>query len=165
LQCEALVIGGGATGAGIARDLSMRGVEVILLERGDFSAGATGRSHGMLHSGARYAVKDPDSARECAIENEVLKRITPFCIEDTGGIYLGINDSDASYLDTFMRGCSNTGVKVEEITVREAMEREPLISPSTRVAVSVLDAYIDPFFLTQANVAESSGSGTEGQPH
>jgi glycerol-3-phosphate dehydrogenase len=165
LRCEALVIGGGATGAGIARDLSMRGMEVILLERGDFSAGATGRSHGMLHSGARYAVKDPDSARECAVENEVLKRIAPFCIEDTGGIYLGINDSDASYLDDFMRGCSNTGVKAEEITVREAKEKEPQISPGTQVAVSVLDAYIDPFFLTQANVAEARAMGAEVRNH
>lgn len=159
MRCEVLVIGGGATGAGIARDLSMRGVDVLLIERGDFSAGATGRSHGMLHSGARYAVKDPESARECALENSVLKRVASFCIEDTGGLYIGIDDSDMGYLDTFLKGCSNTGVGAEEITAREAFEREPSISSKTQVAASVPDAYIDPFFLTQAIVADARSTG------
>lgn len=161
MRCEVLVIGGGATGAGIARDLSMRGVDVLLIERGDFSAGATGRSHGMLHSGARYAVKDPESARECALENSVLKRVAPFCIEDTGGLFLGIDDSDVDYLDAFLKGCNDTGVEAEEITSREALEREPSISSKTQVAVSVPDAYIDPFFLNQAIVADSRSMGAK----
>ena len=37
--------------------------------------GATGRNHGLLHSGARYAVTDPESARECIEENMILKRV------------------------------------------------------------------------------------------
>ena len=64
-RVEALVIGGGVTGTGIARDLAMRGFDTMLVEAGDFSAGATGANHGMLHSGARYAVNDP-ICRECA---------------------------------------------------------------------------------------------------
>ena len=50
--------GGGATGAGVARDCSLRGIKALLLERSDISTGATGRNHGLLHSGARYAVTD-----------------------------------------------------------------------------------------------------------
>ncbi|MEF8856003.1 MAG: FAD-dependent oxidoreductase, partial [Haloplanus sp.] len=55
MQTTALVIGGGATGVGVARDLALRGVEVALVDRGHLAAGTTGRSHGVLHSGARYA--------------------------------------------------------------------------------------------------------------
>ena len=57
---DVIVIGGGATGAGTARDCAMRGLKTLLVERKDFTAGATGRNHGLLHSGARYAVTDQD---------------------------------------------------------------------------------------------------------
>ena len=49
---DVIIIGGGATGAGTARDCSRRGVKTLLLERFDISTGATGRNHGLLHSGA-----------------------------------------------------------------------------------------------------------------
>ena len=61
---DVIVIGGGATGAGIARDCARRGIRVLLIERFDISTGATGRNHGLLHSGARYAVTDQESAEE-----------------------------------------------------------------------------------------------------
>lgn len=61
-----LVIGGGATGTGLARDLALRGVDTILVEREDLASGTTGKNHGILHSGARYVVADPPSATECA---------------------------------------------------------------------------------------------------
>ncbi|XNM62497.1 FAD-dependent oxidoreductase [Escherichia coli] len=56
---DAIIIGGGATGAGIARDCALRGLgKIALVERFDIATGATGRNHGLLHSGARYAVTD-----------------------------------------------------------------------------------------------------------
>ena len=64
LQTEVLIIGGGATGGGIARDLSLRGIPSLLIEREDFLSGASGRNHGLFHSGGRYVVSDPEAARE-----------------------------------------------------------------------------------------------------
>ena len=64
---DVIVIGGGVTGSGTARDCSMRGLKTLLVERHDIATGATGRNHGLLHSGARYAVSDPESARECIL--------------------------------------------------------------------------------------------------
>jgi len=55
-----VVIGGGATGCGVARDLILRGFMVTLVEFGDLGSGTTSRFHGMLQSGARYAVSDTD---------------------------------------------------------------------------------------------------------
>ncbi len=81
---DVCIIGGGITGTGIARDLSLRGIEIILLERGDVAVGTTGRSHGLLHSGARYAVSDTESAEQCANENSILKKVAGSFINPTG---------------------------------------------------------------------------------
>lgn len=162
---EVLVIGGGATGAGIARDLAMRGVGVILAEAGDFSSGASGANHGMLHSGARYAVRDPESAKECAAENKVLKRISPFCIEDTGGLFASMPEDDQDYEGRFLACCRSTGVEVKEIAVSEALKLEPGLSPELRRAVEVNDGSIDPFFLVWGNVESARDAGGEALNH
>jgi len=159
VRTEVLIIGGGITGAGIARDLAMRGVQTILLEKGDFSAGTTGRCHGMLHSGGRYAVKDPASARECARECQIIRRIASFCVEGTGGLFVSLEGDDVEYIDHFLEGCRRTGVLAEPIDLREAIEREPNLSPDVRAAISVPDAYVDPFFLTHGNIESARANG------
>ena len=80
------IIGGGGTGAALAYDLSLRGLSVILYEKGEFTSGTTGRHHGQLHSGARYAVADRAIARECMEETLILRRIVPEAIEYNGGV-------------------------------------------------------------------------------
>ena len=72
-----VIIGGGGTGAAIAHDLVLRGFDVSLFERGELLSGTTGRHHGLLHSGARYAVHDPAAARECIQENKILRPLRP----------------------------------------------------------------------------------------
>jgi len=51
---DIVVVGGGATGAGIAVDAAARGYEVLLLERGDFGVGTSSRSTKLVHGGVRY---------------------------------------------------------------------------------------------------------------
>ena len=68
-----VVVGGGGTGGALAHDLALRGVAVTLLERGELTSETTGRHHGLLHSGARYAVSDPESAVECIAENRLAR--------------------------------------------------------------------------------------------
>jgi glycerol-3-phosphate dehydrogenase len=48
------VIGGGITGAAVARDASLRGLSVVLFEKGDFSSGTTSKSSRLIHGGLRY---------------------------------------------------------------------------------------------------------------
>jgi len=156
---EVLVVGGGATGAGVARDLAMRGAQVMLVEAGDFAAGATGANHGMLHSGARYAVKDPASARECAAEGAVLRRIARFCIEDTGGLFVCAGKDDPAYLDRFLPACAAAGVEAKEISVEEARRLESCLASDIKAAVEVPDGSIDPFFLILGNVASAREHG------
>jgi glycerol-3-phosphate dehydrogenase len=143
IECEVLVIGGGSTGAGVARDAAMRGFSTVLLERGDLATGTTGRFHGLLHSGGRYAVKDPMAARECIAENVVLRRIAADCIEDTGGLFVTTPIDDPEYADKFARACADTGITAEEITVAEALRREPRLNPRISRAFLVPDATVD----------------------
>jgi len=51
---DLLVIGGGITGAGIARDAAMRGFRTALVDKGDFGSGTSGRSSRLIHGGLRY---------------------------------------------------------------------------------------------------------------
>ncbi|MEG3067883.1 MAG: FAD-dependent oxidoreductase [Syntrophaceticus schinkii] len=82
-QTGVLVIGGGATGAGILWDLSLRGIDAVLVEQRELAYGTTGRCHGLLHSGGRYVVRDGDVARECYQENQILRRVAAGAIEET----------------------------------------------------------------------------------
>ncbi|WP_306541264.1 FAD-dependent oxidoreductase, partial [Dysgonomonas sp.] len=106
---DVIVIGGGITGAGVARDCSRRGLNAVLLERYDISTGATGRNHGLLHSGARYAVTDRESAEECIKENMILKRIASHCIEETNGLFLTLPEDDINYQAKFVEACNLAG--------------------------------------------------------
>ncbi|PSQ57443.1 glycerol-3-phosphate dehydrogenase [Halobacteriales archaeon SW_7_71_33] len=107
---EVVVVGGGATGVGVARDLALRGVDVTLVERDGIAAGTSGRMHGLLHSGARYAVSDPASARECRREGRVLRSIAPHCVTETGGLFVSL-PSDPDHVDRLRRACADAGVE------------------------------------------------------
>lgn len=158
-KVDVLIIGGGITGAGVARDLSMRGASVMLLDRGDFCSGASGSNHGMLHSGARYAVKDPESAKECASEANILRRIAAPFIEDTGGLFVSLPEDDFGFAEKFKRGCSNAGVDTREVDVDQAREMEPSLSGEVVRAFWVDDGSIDPFGLTLANIEDARSKG------
>lgn len=163
---DVIVIGGGITGAGTARDCAMRGLRTLLLERDDIADGATGRNHGLLHSGARYAVKDAESARECIKENQILRRIASSCIEDTGGLFITLpEDADAGYgLDyqaKFISACRDAGIDAEPVTPSRALKMEPSANPALIGAVKVPDGSVDPFRLCCANVLDAHMHGAE----
>jgi glycerol-3-phosphate dehydrogenase len=161
LETEVLVIGGGSTGAGVARDAAMRGLGTVLVERKDLADGTTGRYHGLLHSGARYAVKDPEAARECVVENAILRRVASDCIEDTGGLYVSTPWDEPTFGDTFLEGCRATGVPVEEVAVTEALRREPRLHPGISRAFTVPDASLDPWKLVWGNARSAEEHGAQ----
>ncbi len=51
---DALIVGGGIVGAGLARELSIRGLKTLLVEQGDFASGTSSRSSKLIHGGLRY---------------------------------------------------------------------------------------------------------------
>lgn len=161
LSTDILVIGGGSTGLGVLRDAALRGFRVILVEKGDLAHGTTGRYHGLLHAGGRYAVKDPVSARECIQENRILRRIAADCIEDTGGLFVITPWDDPAYGDAFLRGCAACGVPAEEISPADALRREPRLNPGISRAFVVPDAAMDSFKTLWANARDAQTRGAQ----
>ncbi|WP_194206328.1 anaerobic glycerol-3-phosphate dehydrogenase subunit A [Superficieibacter sp. 1612_C1] len=158
-ESDVIVIGGGATGAGIARDCALRGLRVTLVERHDIATGATGRNHGLLHSGARYAVTDGESARECISENQILKRIARHCVEPTDGLFITLPEDELSFQATFVSACENAGISAEIIDPALARRIEPAVNPHLTGAVRVPDGTLDPFRLTAANMLDAREHG------
>lgn len=160
-QYDVIVIGGGATGAGTARDCAMRGLKTLLVERKDFTAGATGRNHGLLHSGARYAVTDQESAAECISENMILRRIARHCVEETGGLFITLPEDDLAYQAKFVESCLASGINARVLDPKEAIKMEPSVNPDIIGAVSVPDGAVDPFRLTTANIVDARLHGAD----
>ena len=159
LQTELLVIGGGATGAGVAWDAALRGFATILIEKRDLTHGTTGRYHGLLHSGGRYVVKDPESARECIHENRILRRTHAHCIEDTSGFFVVTPEDEGDYPDKFRAACNRLGVPCAEVTVAEALRREPLLNPRISRVFEVPDGAADSFLSTHATAQAARQAG------
>jgi glycerol-3-phosphate dehydrogenase len=160
LNTRVLIIGGGSTGTGIARDLALRGVQCILAEYHDINAGASGANHGLLHSGGRYVFTDQGSAAECRQEGKLLKKLAPHCIEDTGGLFVAVEGDDEKYAADFPHLCAQCHIPVQELDVKEARELEPALSDKLIAAYMVADASIDPFKLSMENMAQAQELGS-----
>lgn len=160
-EYDVIIIGGGATGAGVARDCSLRGIKSLLVERGDIATGATGRNHGLLHSGARYAVGDHESAEECIRENMILRRIASHCVDETGGLFISLPEDGLEFQAKFIDACRSAGIAAEAIDPKEALRMEPSANPAMIGAVTVPDGSVDPFRLTAANIMDAKLHGAE----
>ncbi|MHB8170219.1 MAG: anaerobic glycerol-3-phosphate dehydrogenase subunit GlpA [Thermincolia bacterium] len=160
-RTQVVVLGGGATGTGILRDLAMRGIEVILLEQLDLAHGTSSRFHGLLHSGARYAVNDPESAKTCIAENRVIRKIGKCCVEDIEGLFVQLPQDDPAYVEEWVEACMAADIPVQEISIQEALALEPNLHPQIVRAFKVPDGAIDGFRLVWANVKSAEGYGAK----
>ena len=157
LTTDVVVIGGGSTGAGVVRDVAMRGFRTILV---DLAQGTSGRFHGLLHSGGRYVVSDAHSATECARENATLTRIQAGAIETTGGFFVATPVDDPAWGDDWAKGATETGVPFEEVRVADVLRAEPRINPRISRAFAVQDGSVDGWQLVwgAANSARHYGA-------
>jgi glycerol-3-phosphate dehydrogenase len=158
---QLLIIGGGATGLGIAWDACLRGLKVVLVEQSDLGQGTSGRYHGLLHSGGRYVISDPLSASDCSSENEILRRIAPHTIEDTGGMFISTASDPAGHPEEWLTACRQCGVPTEEISPATALKQEPALNPHIVRAFRVRDASLDSFDLVHALETAIRGAGGE----
>lgn len=87
-ELDVLVIGGGITGAGIARDASLRGWRVALVEKEDFAFGTSSRSSKIVHGGVRYLEYGHFMlVRESARERSVVQSIAPHLVHRLDFLY------------------------------------------------------------------------------
>ena len=143
----------------------MRGVDVTLVEKGNLTNGTTGRMHGLLHSGGRYAVSDRGSARECIEENRVLREIASHCVEMTGGQFVQLAGDSDEYFEEKLDGCRECGIPAEVLDGEEARAEEPYLTTDVERAIRVPDGAIDPFRLCVANAASARRHGARVETH
>jgi glycerol-3-phosphate dehydrogenase len=79
-KCDVVVVGGGVNGTGVARDLSLRGLSVVLFERNDLAFGASGNSSGMIHGGPRYLSANPSVTESSCRDSGYIQKIAPFLL-------------------------------------------------------------------------------------
>ena len=142
MNFDVAVVGGGVNGLFTALDLALRGFSVILLERGAIGSGTSGRMHGLLHSGARYAVTDPKAAIECIEENGTIAKIAPHAIEDTGGYFVAVTKEDVDFMEQFLKGLKQANIEYREVDPKEALKEEPNLNPNIRAVVEVPDKVV-----------------------
>jgi glycerol-3-phosphate dehydrogenase len=153
-----LVVGGGVLGTAIARDFAIRGLEVTLVEQGRLSAGTTGRMHGVLYGGARFATEDPSGARWCQDERDTLQRIADHCIEERGGVILPGPEAD---LSARVAACEEYDLAVSELSADPVESDLPGVANDFERALESPEGVVDPFRLTLANAAGAREFGAE----
>ena len=155
VETPVLIIGGGATGAGLLRDLALRGIQALLIEKRDINSGASGGNHGLLHSGARYVASDQEAAVECREEGDILRRLAPQCIEDTGGLFVAVAGDDEKYVAEFPDLCRRSAITCQHLAPQTARALEPALAGDVIAAYAVQDGAVDPFMLSLDNIAQA----------
>ena len=78
---DLIVIGGGITGAGVARDATLRGLSTLLLEKRDYASGVSSKTTRLVHGGLRYLANfEVDLVAEALRERAILRRQAPYLI-------------------------------------------------------------------------------------
>jgi glycerol-3-phosphate dehydrogenase len=156
---DLLVIGGGITGAGVARDAAMRGLEVALVEKDDFASGTSSRSSRLVHGGIRYLEHGQiRMVRESVRERETLLRIAPHLVkplEFTWPVYRGARISRTKLRAALSVYNMLSGhYRLPRIYSAEKIgEREPLLQRrELKGGASYTDASTDDSRLTLANI-------------
>lgn len=142
-----VVVGAGATGLGVAWDLALRGAKVLVVEQGDIAHGTSGRFHGLLHSGARYAVRDPKAAAECIAENRILRRIAAGSVEPVGGFFVETGEGNAGYTQSWLQAMARVGIPARPVPDDELEAKVPLLNRTHGRAFAVPDGVLNGFSL------------------
>ena len=172
LSTDVVVVGGGVTGAGVARDLSLRGLSVLLLEKGDWGGGTSGASSWMIHGGPRYLEFDWDTTRLSTqdagyivtIARNLVYRvlfIIPVLPHDRNNIER--METAMEVYDRFQP--LKKAHPHRRLTAAEALQAEPGLSPDIVGAVTMEEWGVDPHRLVYANVADAIAHGARALNH
>jgi len=160
------VIGGGVTGAGIARDAALRGLTVALLEAQDFASGTSSRSSKMIHGGLRYLPQGHVAlVRETASERQVLRRIAPHLAKPQRYLIPVRSAADMAAMRAALwlyerLGHVPAAERHEVLDLAELARREPMmITEDLRGAVEYSEFLTDDARLVLANLRSAHEAG------
>jgi glycerol-3-phosphate dehydrogenase len=163
---DMIVIGGGATGAGIAVDAASRGYEVLLLEQSDFGKGTSSRSTKLVHGGVRYLEQGNISlVMEALKERGLLRQNAPHLVSDLGFVVPNYEWWEAPFygigLKVYNLLAGKYGFGSSQILTREeTLERLPTIkTEGLRGGVVYFDGQFDDSRLLINLVATAAEQG------
>ena len=169
---DVCVIGGGVTGAGIARDLSLRGLSVLLLDKGDWGAGTTGSSSWMIHGGPRYLEFDWDTTRSSCIDAGHIVTIAKNMVYRVVFVIpvLPHDKNNVERMETAMEVYDRFQPLKKahphvRLTAEEARQVEPGLAPDIVAAVTMEEWGVDPHRLVFANVQDAVAHGARALNH
>jgi glycerol-3-phosphate dehydrogenase len=165
---DVLVVGGGITGAGVARDAALRGLSVALVDAGDWAGGTSSRTTKFAHGGLRYLeLFDFGLVRTALAERAVLLSIAPHLTRATPfllPVYSGRSRPSwelrvGLWLYDALAGKTRLG-RHQMLDAEGARAREPLLSPaSLRGAGVYWDAWVRDARLVIETIADARRSG------
>jgi glycerol-3-phosphate dehydrogenase len=163
---DLLVIGGGITGAGIARDAVLRGLHVALVEKGDFAAGTSSRSSKLIHGGVRYLQQgDLGLVMEAAHERRVLRGLIPHLVRPHS-LLLPVHSRSgyaklSAGLWTFDRMArAIKGERCQMLGRDEVLQREPRLRADRLYGAGMYSENVsDDSRLVLANIKSAAGLG------
>ena len=166
-QFDLLVIGGGITGCGVARDATMRGLKVALIERDDFASGTSGRSSRLIHGGIRYLEQGQlHLVHESIRERQTLLRIAPHLVRPlafTWPIYRGARVGKVKLsagLLVYQLMAVGRSRKHSTLNAAQTLDREPCLKSMGLTGGAVYyDACTDDARLTVANAVAARELG------
>ena len=166
------MIGGGVTGAGVARDLSLRGLSVLLLEKGDWGAGTTGGSSWMIHGGPRYLEFDWDTTRLSTQDAGYIVSIARNLVYRVVFIIpvLPHDKNNIERMETAMEVYDRfqplkKAHPHRRLTAEEALQAEPGLTDDLIGAVTMEEWGVDPYRLVYANVDDAVAHGARALNH
>ena len=165
---DVLVVGGGITGAGVARDAALRGLTTALVEQGDFASGTSSRSSRLVHGGVRYLEHGQLAlVFESSAERRTLQRIAPHLVRPLAfvwPVYAGARVprwklAAGLTLYDLLALFRNVG-RHESLTQRAVLAREPrLRADELTGGARYWDAATDDARLTLATVRSAARAG------
>lgn len=169
---DLLVIGGGITGAGLARDAALRGLSVALLEANDFSSGTSSRSSKLIHGGLRYLERgEINLVRKTVSERKEIHRLAPHLTEPRWMV-LPLKGRATLYslrlaVTAYERLGGVAAKDLQQTWSGETLERnEPLIDRDVfRFALAYREYLTDDARLVLANMRSAAGAGATAINH
>lgn len=169
---DAIVVGGGVTGAGVARDLALRGRSVLLLEKGDWGGGTSGASSWMIHGGPRYLTFDWETTRRSCEDAGHIVRIARhmvhrcvFLLPVLPGDRYGMERMETAMevYDRFQPlKHSHPHMRLDP---DQARRLEPGLAPGIEGAITMEEWGVDPHRLVWANVLDALRHGARCHNH
>jgi glycerol-3-phosphate dehydrogenase len=169
---DCAVIGGGIAGAGVAREASLRGLSVALLEAEDFASGTSSRSSKLIHGGLRYlAMGDVSLVRTTALERKQIHRLAPHLAEPRWMVvpvrsWVGLMKMRAGITAYERLGAVEPPDRHRNWGAREIEREEPLLEASVYKHACVYREYLtDDAHLVLANLRSAAGLGAAAANH